>query len=324
MLRNMFVGIALVLLLGGCQNQQYKVLCDTQISRSQCDVSALDSPRCRRANAAVDGCASYVSYQVQYLEDAKRKEAGFKESSYRQSAAEPLLLGVVGTGTKNFARVENSTLGSYSGSVYFAQRLMEERVNAYKWAVQRYLKDLSSGYVASDQEVKSAITGIEALRAPYAEAVAMGQPIVAFYASQPVQDFESMAEQVVAKTNPRDPYLRLGAERAKQQHRRFENNTPLVQAQSAVAQFKALQAVLAVPYAEQFALVKTQAVAEAAKAQRIAEKQRARSSSSQSEAHSNGSRSRDSGCSCAGWNVCYGPRGGRYCITSGGNKRYGI
>lgn len=32
----------------------------------------------------------------------------------------------------------------------------------------------------------------------------------------------------------------------------------------------------------------------------------------------------DSGCSCAGGNVCYGPRGGRYCITSGGNKRYGI
>lgn len=29
-------------------------------------------------------------------------------------------------------------------------------------------------------------------------------------------------------------------------------------------------------------------------------------------------------CSCAGGNVCFGPRGGRFCITSGGNKRYGI
>lgn len=28
------------------------------------------------------------------------------------------------------------------------------------------------------------------------------------------------------------------------------------------------------------------------------------------------------GCSCASSNDCYGPRGGRYCITSGGNKRY--
>lgn len=29
-------------------------------------------------------------------------------------------------------------------------------------------------------------------------------------------------------------------------------------------------------------------------------------------------------CPCSGNNVCIGPRGGRYCITSGGNKRYGV
>lgn len=28
------------------------------------------------------------------------------------------------------------------------------------------------------------------------------------------------------------------------------------------------------------------------------------------------------GCPCSGSNNCFGPRGGRYCITSGGNKRY--
>lgn len=28
------------------------------------------------------------------------------------------------------------------------------------------------------------------------------------------------------------------------------------------------------------------------------------------------------GCPCSGPSNCYGPRGGRYCITSGGNKRY--
>lgn len=31
-----------------------------------------------------------------------------------------------------------------------------------------------------------------------------------------------------------------------------------------------------------------------------------------------------SGCPCSGSRVCIGPRGGRYCITSGGNKRYGV
>lgn len=32
----------------------------------------------------------------------------------------------------------------------------------------------------------------------------------------------------------------------------------------------------------------------------------------------------DGGCPCSGSRVCVGPRGGRYCITSGGNKRYGV
>lgn len=29
-------------------------------------------------------------------------------------------------------------------------------------------------------------------------------------------------------------------------------------------------------------------------------------------------------CFCSDRKVCVGPRGGRYCITSGGNKRYGV
>ena len=32
----------------------------------------------------------------------------------------------------------------------------------------------------------------------------------------------------------------------------------------------------------------------------------------------------DSNCPCSGNRVCIGPRGGRYCITSGGRKRYGV
>lgn len=29
-------------------------------------------------------------------------------------------------------------------------------------------------------------------------------------------------------------------------------------------------------------------------------------------------------CPCGSGSICVGPRGGRYCITSGGNKRYGM
>jgi hypothetical protein len=32
----------------------------------------------------------------------------------------------------------------------------------------------------------------------------------------------------------------------------------------------------------------------------------------------------DGTCPCSGGHVCVGPRGGRYCITSGGKKRYGV
>lgn len=32
----------------------------------------------------------------------------------------------------------------------------------------------------------------------------------------------------------------------------------------------------------------------------------------------------DDTCPCSGSHICIGPRGGRYCITSGGNKRYGV
>ncbi|WP_413629940.1 SH3 domain-containing protein [Novosphingobium sp. JCM 18896] len=47
------------------------------------------------------------------------------------------------------------------------------------------------------------------------------------------------------------------------------------------------------------------------------------------QARSTRSRSNDlysggSSCPCRGSRVCIGPRGGRYCITSGGNKRYGV
>jgi hypothetical protein len=61
----------------------------------------------------------------------------------------------------------------------------------------------------------------------------------------------------------------------------------------------------------------------------------ASSSGPVSRAKSSSSRSRkskrrssgyylDGSCPCSGSNVCIGPRGGRYCITSGGNKRYGV
>lgn len=49
-----------------------------------------------------------------------------------------------------------------------------------------------------------------------------------------------------------------------------------------------------------------------------------RSNRSSSRRRSGAGGSYGGTCPCSGGNVCIGPRGGRYCITSGGNKRYGV
>lgn len=41
-----------------------------------------------------------------------------------------------------------------------------------------------------------------------------------------------------------------------------------------------------------------------------------------SQSRATHSQSWTGGCPCSGLHNCTGPRGGRYCITSGGNKRY--
>jgi hypothetical protein len=51
---------------------------------------------------------------------------------------------------------------------------------------------------------------------------------------------------------------------------------------------------------------------------------RRRSSSGRSRSRSRGLYDGGGSCPCSGSNICIGPRGGRYCITSGGNKRYGV
>lgn len=48
------------------------------------------------------------------------------------------------------------------------------------------------------------------------------------------------------------------------------------------------------------------------------------SSGSRSSKRSHKRSYEDGSCPCSGERVCIGPRGGRYCITSGGNKRYGV
>lgn len=58
----------------------------------------------------------------------------------------------------------------------------------------------------------------------------------------------------------------------------------------------------------------------ATRSPRVARSARSRTRRSRSQGLYDGGGS----CPCSGGSVCVGPRGGRYCITSGGNKRYGV
>ena len=49
---------------------------------------------------------------------------------------------------------------------------------------------------------------------------------------------------------------------------------------------------------------------------------KSKSSKSYGSGYGGSSSNNSSGCPCSGSNDCVGPRGGTYCITSGGNKRY--
>lgn len=326
MLQRIIVGIVLAVLLAGCQNQQYKTLCRPQYNQTTCDMSNLDTMSCSAAKATVKSCSWFVGNEVRGLMTKKGQRLGTTQHNYIRPGAEILTLGSYGIGgSQRFAYVKADTPGAYVQSVDGAQRLMTDRVSHYQMAADRYVADVVSGtIVASDREVLKAIAAIEAMRTPLTKAVDMGKPILDFYAALPAQDFAALANQVVLNTNARDPYLRAGADLAIRENKQYESNRPLIRVQDALAQFEALRTVAMVPYADQFAVVKKQAVILATQAAHAAKQARAQNRAYEKQSESSGGYHGGGGCSCAGGNVCYGPRGGRYCITSGGNTRYGI
>ncbi|VVO65887.1 hypothetical protein PS903_01022 [Pseudomonas fluorescens] len=322
MIKNLAASV-ITLILIGCQNQQYRILCSPEVPRNQCSVSELESPRCSRAKAAVIGCSQYVQYQVQNIQHEDREQKGLHSRSFSQPDAQPLKLGMYGarTGTRYPVAVRNNTLVTYIESIYQVKNLVKERVNLYKVAVGEYTRLVVEGIDASPEEVQKAITDIRALREPLSYAVDMGTPIITFYSSQPTYNFAILANDVVTQTDSQDIYLQAGSDIAIKENARRQADSPLSQARSAVAQFESLRTVVNAPYEDQFEATKKEAAVLAVQARQLEAKDRARQRSLEQSAPRGGW---SSGCSCADGNVCYGPRGGRYCITSGGNKRYGI
>ncbi|WP_348635937.1 hypothetical protein [Pseudomonas sp. BP8] len=224
-----------------------------------------------------------------------------------------------------YVYLDSSTPKTYSQSAYDAKSLVNSRVSLLKFAMSRYVSDVVSGNQnTSEGEVLAAIASLQSLEAPLKRMIEDGENMFDFYSSQPSIDYEAMAREVVRKTNDRDPYLRAGAEMAITESKRYESNSPKVRVREAVEKFELLHTLAIAPYSEQFAELKKQASVQARVAAKSAEHRRAQHRAYEQEQRQGGGFDSGGGCSCAGGNVCYGPRGGRYCITAGGNKRYGI
>lgn len=167
---------------------------------------------------------------------------------------------------------------------------------------------------------------------PLVMASEQGAPMSRFYETMPTFDYELTAIQFTSQFGYRNKVLTEGWLRANGQYRATQTFPAEVLAVVSVAQFRTLASDISMRWPLTYAndkAVSDRAAAEHqwVKARTSAAKERERQyhetyhaprEPRESTGYSGGS------CSCSGGNVCYGPRGGRYCITSSGNKRYGI
>ncbi|WP_441252915.1 hypothetical protein [Pseudomonas putida] len=318
-------------LLAGCQNQHYLIMCKPQYSGRTCDLSDLsdlsdlDARGCSSAKATVRTCSSFVDSEVRRQLALKRGQTN-APVPYRNSSSEVVRLGSYASGGGMlFVYLNSSTPQAYSQSAYEAKSMVNSRLSLLKFATSRYVSEVVNGNPkTSEGEVLAAIASLRSLEAPLKRMIDDGEHMLDFYSSQPSVDYEVMAHEVVRKTNDRDPYLRAGAEMAIGESKRYESNSPKVRVKEAVENFEALHALAIAPYSERFTELKKRASVQARVAAKAAEHRRAQQRAFEREQRQGGGFEGSGGCSCAGGNVCYGPRGGRYCITSGGKKRYGI
>lgn len=311
----LFVVIAI---LSGCQSrQEYRTYCSPNAPRLQC--SADDrSYKCSQAAGLIQLCETYVRRQV--TRNAPGSELMNLPPQYQNPGYQPKSLGSSRSGGSTYvAYLDGRTTQGFLNSVWTIKALVEQRVQAYQRASASYLNTINQGMETSDDKVRMAISDIEELRPELQEAQVVGDSILKVIDVPPPFDFRAHALQVVNETAPRDIYLRLAAESAIRSESRSREQGPQL-VREAKARLTNLQEIVALPYAQQFAAQLQTAEVVGAEAARERARTWRRAESEGSGYRSGGG----GGCSCAGGNVCYGPRGGRYCITSGGNKRYGI
>ncbi|OEC37037.1 hypothetical protein A7D27_25850 [Pseudomonas sp. 1D4] len=297
----------------GCQSRkEYQLFCDPNTPRLQC-TAAVSDHKCQQAAALVQRCAWFVRNQVN--RDAPGSAMRDLPPQYQNLTFQPRAIGMLQSGTVIY--LDASTTAGFLNTVTFAEKLVEERVKRYRIESTSYSRTVSSGLQTSDTKVRQAIAEIEKLQPVLQEAHAIGRDVQSVLDTPASFDFRAHALRVVNETAPSDIYLRQAAELAIRTNA-WGREQPGELVREANRKLEDLQQTVATPFTQQFDYLKQRAeVAGKKAAQRRARSLRYSGSVG-------GGKSYGGACSCAGGNVCYGPRGGRYCITSGGNKRYGI
>lgn len=321
-------------LLVGCQTarqNEFRAACPRIEVPSFCGMD-LSKPGCSQVSQAVSACAQFLDRTVTAQQQQEASAKGMPRSSYENPGAPKLLIGFKDTGTSSVAiYVDSSSLKTYERSLDQAKDLVDSQVRRYSVAMQAYLARAAAGSTRDVAELEAASALLQKLKSPLKHAAAAGEPIARFYSSQPTFDYQSAITKVSNSFDRRNDVLRRAETVALNRHESIQPFPPFVMADVAVGQFRSL--------AEDTAEWPRKLMQDKAKGEGLAAelaRQRARQAADRylerqyhqrREAPSEPVRSpgfSGGGCSCSGGNVCYGPRGGRYCITSGGNKRYGI
>lgn len=329
------IGILSLLLLAGCQtaqHPQYVASCPKMDIPLSCTID-YHSPGCGAADQAVESCARFVDRNVKAEEMHQARAKGFNVIRYENQGAQKILLGFDGAGNSSRAvYADVSNVDAYVRSIDAAKSLMASKVSQYQAAMSAYTSKRAAGQSADFKPVEEAYGQLQKMVGPLVMASEQGAPMSRFYETMPTFDYERTAIQFTSQFGNRNKVLTEGWLRANRQYRATQTFPAEVLAVVSVAQFRTMASDISTRWPLTYANDKAVADRAAAEHQRVkaraaAVKERERQyhetyhaprEPRESTGYSGGN------CSCSGGNVCYGPRGGRYCITSGGNKRYGI
>jgi hypothetical protein len=329
------IGLIVFTLLAGCQTAQkkeYLAACQRAEVPFSCEID-MNRPCCGPISLKVETCSRFIEKAMTAEEIQQARAKGFDNTRYQNPGAPKILLGMKDlTTTQVPVYLDSTSLESYVRSLDLAKILLASRTAKYTAAAQSYLEQSAAGKTGDVKAMEAAISDIQKLKVPLEQAAAAGAPISRFYAALPPFYYRIEVNKLSNQLEYRNEVLIYGGQRAISRQQASFPYPSTILADVAVAQFGTMADEVDKAWpsklTQDMARGKTLAAAYVRQKARIAAaQQRERQYHQMYQAAPEPRKSNgysDGDCSCSGRNVCYGPRDGRYCITSGGNKRYGI